>query len=130
MSAKWRQMVQDGLKTDPGDAESQITRSVGEWMAKAGVAQTLMKPDRLTEKSRLPQISFQVAGTGTMLSIKRLLYQLQTASIPVRVTEVQINARKEGTDDMNLQLRLSTVYQGKRPTTASASPPAGKTEGE
>ncbi len=44
-----------------------------------------------------------------MRAASRLLWSLETASIPVRVTEMHITPRKEGTDDLSVQLSISTL---------------------
>ena len=110
LAPKWTAMVQSGLKSDPAEAESQILHAMGDWAQDAGVTLSLLKPDRLTEKTRLPEIAFQAAGTGNLRAVTRLLWRIQTADIPVKVTEMQINSRKEGMDDLSLQLRISTIY--------------------
>ena len=51
-----------------------------------------------------------IAGFGTtMLSIANLLWSMETATIPVRVNDLQILPRKEGTNDLTLQLTVSTL---------------------
>ena len=42
----------------------------------------------------------------------RLLWQVETTGLPLRVHEMQLGARKEGTDDLSLQLKASTLYLG------------------
>jgi hypothetical protein len=108
--ARWRQMLQSGMKSDPAEAESQILHAIRDWAEESGVSLSLLQPDRRTEKSRLPQIQFQADGTGTMQSIGRLLFRVQTATIPIKVTEMRVVARKVGTDDLSVHLGLSTVY--------------------
>jgi hypothetical protein len=54
--------------------------------------------------------------------VARLLWRVQTATIPIKVTELQISARKEGTDDLSFQVRTSTVYA---PPRSARATPAG-----
>ena len=128
-AARWQEMVRTGMKNDPAEAESQILHAIGNWAEESGVALSL-KIDRLTEKTRLPEIMFQANGTGTMNGIAHLLWRAQTADIPVKILEVQINTRKEGVDDLSVQFRISTVYspgQGSPATTTST--PSGASGG-
>jgi hypothetical protein len=95
-----------------------------DWADAAGVSLSLLQRERQTEKTPLPTIAFQAAGTGSMESVTKLLWRMQNATIPVRVTELQVWARNEGTDDLSVQMRLSTVYlPGSQPpaTTGTAS---------
>jgi hypothetical protein len=121
LAPRWRQMVQTGMKNDPAEAESQVLHAIRDWAEESGLSLSLLKPDRLTEKTRLPEIGFQASGTGTMNGVARFLWRARTASIPIKVAEVQISARKEGTDDLSFQLRLSTVYAPARPATAATA---------
>jgi hypothetical protein len=67
-----------------------------------------------------------------MRSIARLTWALETAQIPVRVNEMTITPRKEGTDDLQIQLSVSTLStpealekQPERKTTLSRNDAAG-----
>jgi hypothetical protein len=98
------------MKSDPVEAESQVSHAIYTWAQEAGLTLTLVKPERVMEKTKLPEIVFQATGTGTMSSIARLLWQVQTATIPVKVNDVSVSARKEGTDDLAVVLHISTIY--------------------
>lgn len=120
----WENRVKTGLKSDVAEARSQILHSIKDWAAESGIALSLIKPEQLTEKGKLPQIAFQASGTGNMEAVARLLWRIQSAKIPIRVTEMQLGARKEGVDDLSVAIRLSTVYSPPPPaTSASAIPP-------
>ena len=136
IESQWDQMVKAGLKGDPAEAESLVHTVFQDWARAEGLTLSLFKPERLTEKSQLPQIAFQATGTGNMRGIARLLWRVQSASIPIKVTEAQISARKDGTDDLSFQLRLSTVYAPSRgggpatqPVATSESAPASAPAG-
>ena len=110
---QWQAMLNAGLKADPAETESLGLHALRDRAEECGVALTLLKPERMTpadKKARMAEIVVQAAGTGKLESITKLLYRLQTAPAPVKVTELQINSRKEGVDDLTFQLRLSTVY--------------------
>jgi hypothetical protein len=118
----WNAWLRSGLKSDAVDAESQVLHSIQDWAQEAGLRLSMVRPDRLTEKTRLPEIAFTASGTGTLGDIGKLVWRVQTATIPIRITEMQLSSRKEGTDDLSFQLRLSTIYVPGRtgPTTATS----------
>jgi hypothetical protein len=94
-----------------------------------------MKPERLPDKRSLQEISFRAAGTGSMSAVSRFLWRLEASKVTIRVKELQLGSRKEGTDDLTLQLRLSTLYQAPEPpappapdATESPAAPTGETE--
>ena len=125
LGPKWREMNAAGLKRDPTEAESQMLHAVQNWSQEAGLRLTSLKPERLPDKRSLQEISFQAAGTGTMNAVSRFLWRIETAKVPIRVKELQVGSRKEGADDLTLQLRFSTLYQApQRPLPGDAGNPA------
>jgi Tfp pilus assembly protein PilO len=123
IGAKWREMIASGLKRDPAEAESQILHSVGDWAKDAGLKLSSVKPERQPDKRKLQEISFQASGTGSMNAVARFMWRLETSKVPIRVKDFQLGVRREGTDDLTLQLRLSTLYQAPEPP----APPAPET---
>ena len=72
-----------------------------------------------------PQV--QAAGTGSMNAVSRFLWRVETAGIPLRVKEMQLGSRKEGADDLTVQLRLSTIYApGARPAATQMADASGE----
>lgn len=130
LAPKWREMIAGGLKGDPSEAESQVLHLVQDWSQEAGLKLTSLKPDRLIEKRNLQEISFQAAGTGSMKAVSRFLWRLETAKAPIRVKEMQLGARKEGSDDLTLQLRLSTLYQAAQPPAPSGTGAPSDSKGD
>ena len=129
IGSKWQKMVAAGLKQDPTEAESQVLHAVGDWAMEAGLRLSSLKPDRVPEKKHLQEINFQATGTGSMNAVARFLWRVETAGIPIRLKELQLGSRKEGTDDLTLQLRLSTIYQAGQPAAPSEAGVPGHTTG-
>ncbi len=105
----WMEIKSGGLKSSRGQAESQAQQAVLEWAKSAGVNVASLKPERDVTQNQFQVISFHVTGYGSMQSISTLLWSLETATIPVRVNDLQITPRKEGTDDLTLQISVSTL---------------------
>ena len=110
LGPKWNRMLAGGMKPDPAEAESQLLRSLRDWSVEVGVKLSSLRPERLAEKSELPEIIVHAAGTGSMDAVSRLLWRIETARIPVKVRMFQLGSRKAGTDDLALHLRVSTLY--------------------
>jgi len=123
---RWRQMLAEGMKHDPAEAESQVLHALGKWADDAGLDLVSLKPERSTKETLLPEIDIRAAGTGSMAAVSRFLWQLETARIPVKVKALQIGSRKEGQDDLSLQVQISTLYfpGGPQPAPETADPPA------
>ena len=105
----WADIQKNGLKTDRGRAESQAQQAVLDWAKSAGVNVASVKPERDQQQNQFQIIGFHVTGNGTMLSLSKLLYSIETAKIPVRLNDLQIAPRKEGTDDLTMQISVSTL---------------------
>lgn len=105
----WTDLKKNGLKTDRGRAESQAQQAVLDWAKSAGVSVASVKPERDQQQNQFQIISFHVTGNGTMFSLSRLLHSVETAKIPVRLNDLQIAPRKEGTDDLTMQISVSTL---------------------
>ncbi len=139
LAPKWRQMLQSGLKSDPEEAESQVLHALHQWAQDCRVKLTMLRSDRGQEsasnspsKKRLPEIAFHATGEGNLESLARLLWRMQSATMPIRVTKVQVNTPKEGIDNLSFQMDLSTIYapsprSQSQPAAAPASGPASAT---
>jgi type II secretory pathway component PulM len=124
----WTEITNGGLKADPAEADSQARHAVLDWMQSAGVSLKAVNPERTTNVNQFQVISFHVTGTAHMPTLARLLWSLETATIPVRVNDVQIKPQKEGTDELTVDLSISTLClppattpPGKTPATPSAA---------
>lgn len=112
---KWGEMTTSGLSGDPSAAESRVLHGVRDWAQEAGLSLSSLKPDRTEHDKLFHKIVFRATATGNMSQISQFLWKIQTAPIPVRVTDMQLSARKEGTDDLSLQIGISTLYLAPEP---------------
>ncbi|HOW69975.1 MAG TPA: GspMb/PilO family protein [Phycisphaerae bacterium] len=110
-SQAWAQMQSNGLRRkDAAEAEGLVLNRIRDWAQDAGMSLSSVKPERTEKPMAFGKITFRATGTGGMTQISRFLGRLKDADVPVRIGELQITARKEGTDDLSLQLGISTIY--------------------
>jgi hypothetical protein len=124
----WSALLKGGLKTDPGDAESQAVHKMREWSDSSHVDMQSLKPDRVARSGDFQQIRIQATGNATTAAFANLLGMIETATIPIRVNEFRLTSRKEGADDLTFALSVSTVVFSPAPPKASAVHPAPKGE--
>lgn len=105
----WTEIQKGGLKTDPSEADSQVYNALLNWAATAGVDVPALKPDRSMQEGKFQINSYHVMLSGPLRAMSRMLWAVETANIPVRVNEIQIRPQKEGTDDLSVQLSVSTL---------------------
>jgi hypothetical protein len=105
----WAEMIAGGLKAEWSEAESQALNAAREWAQDAGVTLTNLKPLVKTQEGKFEVINFNLTCTGSMRQISKLTWALETAPIPVRVNTLLFTPHREGTDDLGLQMNISTL---------------------
>ena len=130
---QWQALLASSLKVTASEAESQVLHSVRDWAQDSGLGLESLKPEHLAREkdAAVQEIAFRASGSGPMSAIARMLWRLETASVPLRVNSIQITPRKEGTDDLAVQLSISTIClnpDAKAPEPRNGNSPAVGTE--
>jgi hypothetical protein len=110
LQERWTQMQQNGLGGDIQKAESMVYRYIEDASARSGLELGSIQPDRMTTDNRLGEIDFVLSGTGSMQSVTRFLWSLETAQIPLKVKSYQLGSKNETAQEMTIQVELSTCY--------------------
>jgi Type II secretion system (T2SS), protein M subtype b len=105
----WTEMQANGLRTDEAQADSQLQHALLDWAQQAGVEPPALKDDPPRKEGMFLVIGYHISASGSMRSVSRLLWALETATIPIRVSEVQITPQPEGTDHLKVLLGVSTL---------------------
>lgn len=106
----WRDFTAAGLGGNPSAAESNLLNAVRQWSHEAGLTLASIRPDPAPPSQGLETLSFQAIGHGSMRAVARFLYSVRNAQTPVRISELQITSRTAGSDDLTLQVRISSVW--------------------
>lgn len=110
MQKRWQQLSGDGFKNE-SEAESRMLHAVDDWAKESRLMLTSVKPERLLEvKSGLKEMTFTIAGTGSLEATGQFLWQIETAALPVRIKDIQLGSANEAGNEMSLQLLLSSLY--------------------
>jgi hypothetical protein len=126
----WQDMQKNGLKTDVSDAQNQVSNAVREWSEQSGVTLSDTKTGSsptVDAKTGFARIDYQVTCAGTSSSIAKLLYQIESAKIPIRIDNIRVNSTKDGVDDLKAELSLSTLCV--LPVAPSRSPAPARSVG-
>lgn len=127
VAADWRIALESGLKTDPSAAENQALHAISDYAQANRISLESLKPDRAARVGDFQQIRIQATGAGSTAAIANLLYRVESAKIPLRVTDLRLNSRKDGTDDLSFALNVSTIVFSPAPETKRpAAKPAPK----
>jgi len=111
MQQRWRQMVDAGLSDSATNAEAMVYRSLGEWARESGLQLQSIIPERMQEDEHLQRVVLRATATGQMRAVARFLEKVEQAEFPLRVTHLQISARREGMDDLTVQVQISTLVR-------------------
>jgi Type II secretion system (T2SS), protein M subtype b len=105
----WKEITDGGLSADQSVADNSAWNSASDWASSAGVTITSLKSGRTTDANPFVIIGYHLTGNGSTPAIARLLKSFETATIPVRVDNIQVTPLKEGTDNLQLQMSFSTL---------------------
>lgn len=107
----WADMQKNGLRRkDASEAEGLVLGSIREWAQDAGMVLSAVKPERSEKETDFQKLTFRATGAGRMREMSWFLWRIQTAPFPVKVSDMQLSAHKEGTDELSLQIGISTAY--------------------
>lgn len=121
----WSDMQAKGLKDVKEAAEYQLLTTLDSWRKESGLPQPSVNPERTESDKHFFRMTYLVTVSGSMSSIGKFLSKVEKASIPVRITDIQVGSRQEGgsKDDLSLMMRLSTLVvnpEGDKKPTGSA----------
>jgi len=114
LEPRYRTMLADGFRNDT-EAESRVLRALRDWSETAALTLSSVKPERVASDQGLKEMTFAVAGKGTLRAVAQFLWHIETAALPIKVKNMQIGSASEAGDSMSLQLRLSALYLGTQP---------------
>lgn len=123
--AKLKSRIQS-LATEQKDAERQLLGAITEWARETGVTMSSVKPEYVDSKKQLKEVLVQAAGSGKNENMVRFLYKLHAAKFPLRVIKTQLGTRTNDSEELTLNLRVSTLYLGPEPKKEAVKKDNGK----
>lgn len=108
---RWKEMAGNGFKADASAAEGQLLDRVREAAQGAGLSVQSFKPERSERVGGFYRITLRITATGSTSRVTRFLHAMQTSKIPLKVMDLQISSRKDGTDDLAIQLGIATIFE-------------------
>lgn len=121
----WTEIAGDTLKRDASTAEQQLLNRIQDWAQNSNLALTSLKPERNEKEKDFDKVTIRTSANGSMSQIGRFLFALKDSRVPVRVSDLQITSRRDGTDDLTVQLGISTIYLQPEPAKNGAQAVGG-----
>jgi Tfp pilus assembly protein PilO len=119
---RWKEMAGGTLRLDSSESQSRVLNSVRQWAQASGLTLTSLKPERAERQQDFQKITLRAAAHGSMAQVAMFLFSVEQASIPLRVTDVQITSRRDGMDDLSIKLGISTIHEPASAGTAAPAP--------
>jgi len=103
----WRQMQAKALPQTRSDAENQVLKAVARWTRDSRIALTSLTPQWQDADSEYALFTCRAAANGSLESLARFLYDVETDPLAIRIEEAQITSEDERGGALTLNLRFS-----------------------
>lgn len=110
INEQWNRMQEAGLSSDIQKVEGLVLQFLQKSSAGSSFTLGSIQPERLTKEGQIGQLEFMVSGTGGIDAVTRFLWDIEMADIPIRIESMQLGSNDEDARQMNLQLKLSSIY--------------------
>lgn len=110
LAPQWERMNKEGLSKDPSVMEGIVLRYIKDSSLKNGIVIASIQPERLQQETKVREIEFLLSGTGNVNSVTGFMYDMETASLPLKVKTMQLGAADETGSQMTIQLKMSSIY--------------------
>ncbi len=110
MRRVWSQMRAAGIESAPSEVEGRVLHALRMWAQSSGIAHLSLRPARVNREHGFVQVLVHAGGSGSMTAIANLLWSVESdTTSPMRVEELRLTPAKEGMDDLQLELTVSTL---------------------
>lgn len=107
-SRDWKAIAGEEMLREGGDPESRVLNNVREWAQDEGMRLPSVIPQPAQVENGFNKIVFRATGSGNLSQVGRFLYRVQMASMPLRITDLQITS-KDGTDELSVNFGIATI---------------------
>ncbi len=119
----WNDLKGGGLKSDQSEADAQAQHALVDWAARSQVAVGSLKSEHAAQEGQFQVLSYEITGNATTPTMAQLMSDLETATIPLRINELQLSARPERSDNLQIRLTVSTLFMPPQTPSGGKTPP-------
>jgi hypothetical protein len=111
----WNAMLKNGLEADYSTAQSRTQQMLQNWARDAQInIENVSSEPVSVQKSDFQVINFNLdfntQGDQAMRHIARFLWSIESAAIPIRLSDIHFQSTREGTDQLGVKLVVSALY--------------------
>ena len=121
MAQRWQTMLDTGLTDGPSAAESYVFHALNEWENQCRIDLTAITPQRATAVEGLQEVSFTIAGKGTLETVSEFLWLVEQAEMPVKITSLTLGSTNASGQEMTLTLKISVLCRAPEEQDAKAT---------
>ena len=107
----WKTLADGTLADDAPTAESRLLEGVRVWAQNSGVDLTSLKPEQGDREQGFGRLVVRAQANGDMAALSTFLQGAENSDLPVRLVDMTLASRKDGQDELSLQVGFSTIYQ-------------------
>jgi len=124
VATEWKALLAGTLQTTSSDAGSKTQDALYDWAGPAGFdLQGVGTPSAL-QVGDFQHAHMKVQGVGSESNVARWLWAIENSKYPLKIDDVLITPRKEGTDDLAVQVGLTALVFA--PPAAKSRPDAAR----
>jgi type II secretory pathway component PulM len=124
VAAEWKKLTATTVQTQPAVGSGRINDALQDWARNSRLVMHALKPDRPVQEKDFQKIRFQVSAEGSSDAVSKFLLAVETTDLPLQIDDFRINARKEGVNDLAVELKVTTVVFSPAATTKPGQRPA------
>jgi len=110
LNARWDDMQRANLPDDVSDAENEVYKALSRWTLDSRVSFTSLTQQWRSHDEGHDTFECRATATGDQAALGRLVYEIETDSLPARIEECEISARDAQGKVLGLSLRFSFMH--------------------
>jgi Tfp pilus assembly protein PilO len=123
---RWEEIKRQCLPADLSAAEGAVLKSVDRWANEVRLSIAMIKPREKKDKEDRPQLEFSASARGSLESIARFLYILETAPLGLRLEEIELTEREKDRGGMAAEIRFNGLLMALEEAAETARNDEGK----
>jgi hypothetical protein len=112
LERRWDELLANGM-WNRGAAESKVFDSLREWSSKANMTLGNVRPEQSTAEKGMSVLRFTLSGEGRLASVARLLYEIESSPVPVKISSMSLGSTKDDGSKITMSMYLSILFVDK-----------------
>ncbi|MDX9755288.1 MAG: hypothetical protein RBU29_15085 [bacterium] len=107
--ARWQAIREGALPKDISSAENLVLKSVDRWVNQSRINLVSFKPQWKQTEEDWMSLECRAIAQGNMESVVRFLYEIETETLPLRITGLELSSKDETGQIMTFGIEISAI---------------------